>query len=90
LYYCYLSAAYLVWHDFCNVGFIYETNQYLEDNMPTLNTLSRTDVSAIISILMFGVTILISAVGPAQAEGTVASDKIASPPVSLINPGYRA
>ncbi len=58
--------------------------------MPALNKLSRTDVSAIISILLFGVTILISAVGPAQAVDTVASSQIASPPVGLINLGYRA
>ncbi|MGB5485101.1 hypothetical protein [Parasphingorhabdus sp.] len=58
--------------------------------MPALNKLSRTDVSAIISILLFGVTILISSVGPAQAEGTIPSTQIASPPVSVINLGYRA
>lgn len=58
--------------------------------MPALNKLSRTDVSAIISILLFGVTILISAVGPAQAEGTITNTEIASPPVSLINLGYPA
>jgi hypothetical protein len=58
--------------------------------MSALNKMSRTDVSAIISILLFGVTILISAVGPAQAEGAISSNEIASPPVSLINLGYRA
>ncbi|MGB5722767.1 MAG: hypothetical protein WBM39_00010 [Parasphingorhabdus sp.] len=58
--------------------------------MPALNKLSRTDVSAILSILLFGVTILISSVGPAQAEGTIPSTQIASPPVSVINLGYRA
>jgi len=58
--------------------------------MPALTKMSRTDVSAIISILLFSVTILISAVGPAQAEGTIASNEIASPPVSLVNLGYRA
>ena len=58
--------------------------------MPALTKLSRTDVSAIISILLFGVTILISAVGPAQAEGAIASTQIASPPVSLVNRGYPA
>lgn len=58
--------------------------------MPSLNKLSRTDASAIISILLFGVTILISAIGPAQAEGTISNTQIASPPVSLINLGYRA
>lgn len=58
--------------------------------MPALTKMTRTDVSAIISILLFGVTILISAVGPAQAEGTIAGTPIASPPVNSINPGYRA
>ncbi len=58
--------------------------------MPALTKMSRTDVSAIISILLFSVTILISAVGPAQAEGTMASNEISSPPVSLVNLGYRA
>ena len=58
--------------------------------MPALTKLSRTDVSAIISILLFSVTILISAVGPAQAEDTITNSQISSPPVSLINQGYRA
>ena len=58
--------------------------------MPALNKMTRTDISAIISILLFGVTILISAVGPAQAEGTMASDKNDSPSVSFVNLGYRA
>ena len=58
--------------------------------MPALNKLSRTDISAIISILLFGVTILISAVGPAQAEDATASNQTSSPSVSSINPGYRA
>jgi len=58
--------------------------------MPTLNKMSRTDVSAIISILLFGVTILISAVGPAQAEGNMVSNQNDSPAVSFVNPGYRA
>lgn len=58
--------------------------------MPALNKMSRTDISAIISILLFGVTILISAVGPAQAEGTIADNQSDSPPVSFVNLGYRA
>ncbi|MEH6756762.1 MAG: hypothetical protein V7676_04535 [Parasphingorhabdus sp.] len=45
--------------------------------------LSRTDVSAIISVLLFSLTILISAVGPAEAQGPVVSeDGIISPTVS--------
>ena len=58
--------------------------------MPALNKMTRTDVSAIISVLLFGATILISAVGPAQAEGKATSSQISSPSVSLINLGYRA
>ena len=58
--------------------------------MPVLNKMSRTDVSAIISILLFTVTILISAVGPAQAEGTMNDSQNNSPPVSFVNPGYPA
>tara|TARA_R110002033_G_scaffold164363_1_gene201844 strand:+ start:332 stop:508 length:177 start_codon:yes stop_codon:yes gene_type:complete len=58
--------------------------------MPALNKMTRTDVSAIISILLFGVTIMISAVGPAQAEGTTASGNSPSPSVSSINLSYRA
>ena len=58
--------------------------------MPALNKMSRTDISAIISILLFGVTILISAVGPAQAEGTIVNSQTASPAVSFVNLGYRA
>ncbi|NCN84678.1 MAG: hypothetical protein GW808_11100 [Sphingomonadales bacterium] len=58
--------------------------------MPALNKMSRTDISAIVSILLFGVTILISAVGPAQAEGTIVNDQNDSPAVSFVNVGYRA
>jgi hypothetical protein len=58
--------------------------------MPALNKMTRTDISAIISILLFSVTIVISAVGPAQAEGMMASQQNASPPVGLVNPGYPA
>lgn len=58
--------------------------------MPALKKMSRTDVSAIISVLLFGVTILISAVGPAQAEGTLVSNQNDSPSVSFVNAGYRA
>ncbi len=57
--------------------------------MPALTKLSRTQVSAIVSVLLFGMTILVSAVGPAQAEGTIAIDK-PSPAVSVHNVGYRA
>ncbi|MEJ6594697.1 hypothetical protein [Parasphingorhabdus sp.] len=58
--------------------------------MPALNKMSRTDISAIISILLFGATILISAVGPAQAEGTMVNSQNDSPAVSFVNLGYRA
>jgi len=58
--------------------------------MPALNKMSRTDISAIISILLFGVSILISAVGPAQAEGTMVNSQNDSPTVSFVNLGYRA
>jgi hypothetical protein len=58
--------------------------------MPALNKMSRTDISAIISILLFGVTILISAVGPAQAEGSMVNSQNDSPAVSFVNFGYRA
>lgn len=45
--------------------------------------LSRTDVSAIISIILFSLTILISAVGPAEAQGPIISqDGTFSPTVS--------
>ena len=58
--------------------------------MPALNKMSRTDISAIVSILLFSVTILISAVGPAQAEGTMTAHQTDSPSVSFVNLGYRA
>ncbi len=58
--------------------------------MPALNKMSRTDVSAIISIVLFCMTILISAVGPAQAEGTAEDSQKNSPSVSFVNAGYRA
>lgn len=58
--------------------------------MPALHKMTRTDISAIISVVLFGVTILISAVGPAQAEGTSATHETASPTVSFNNLGYRA
>jgi len=58
--------------------------------MPTLNNMTRTDISAIVSVLLFCVTILVSAVGPAQAEGTSTDTQTASPAVSLVTPGYRA
>ncbi|MEH6791282.1 hypothetical protein [Parasphingorhabdus sp.] len=58
--------------------------------MPALNKMSRTDISAIISVMLFSVTILISAVGPAHAEGPMASNQNDSPAVSFVNAGYRA
>ncbi|MEO9600835.1 hypothetical protein [Parasphingorhabdus sp.] len=58
--------------------------------MTATNKLSRTDVSAIISVLLFGVTILISSVGPAQAEDTATSNETSSPAVSFVTIGYRA
>ncbi|ASK87653.1 hypothetical protein [Sphingorhabdus sp. SMR4y] len=58
--------------------------------MPALNKISRTDISAIISILLFSTMILISAVGPAQAEGTMVKNQKESPAVSFVNMGYRA
>lgn len=58
--------------------------------MPALPKMTRTDISAIISILLFSVTILLSAVGPAQAEGTIADNQTDSPSVSFVNPGYLA
>ncbi len=58
--------------------------------MPALHKMTRTDISAIISVVLFGFTILISAVGPAQAEGTMAAHETASPTVSFNNLGYRA
>lgn len=51
--------------------------------MPNLSKLSKTDLSAMLSVVMFGMTILISAVGPAEAgSGLMISDGIASPSVS--------
>lgn len=48
-----------------------------------LANLSRTDVSAVISVLLFSLTILISAVGPAEAQGpTISEDGVISPSVS--------
>ncbi|MEP3224607.1 MAG: hypothetical protein ABJO01_01440 [Parasphingorhabdus sp.] len=45
--------------------------------------LSRTDVSAIISVLLFSMTILISAVGPVEAQSpTISEDGTISPSVS--------
>ena len=57
--------------------------------MPTFSKLSRTDVSALVSVALFGMTILISAVGPAQAEGSIATGT-SSPSVSDASEGYRA
>ncbi|VWX57076.1 hypothetical protein [Sphingorhabdus sp. 109] len=58
--------------------------------MPALNKMSRTDISAIVSILLFSAVILISAVGPAQAEGTMVKNQPESPAVSFVNLGYPA
>lgn len=58
--------------------------------MPALNKMSRTDISAIVSIMLFSVVILMSAVGPAQAEGTMVNGQTDSPAVSFVNIGYRA
>ncbi|WP_417611850.1 hypothetical protein [Parasphingorhabdus sp.] len=58
--------------------------------MPALNKMTRTDISAIVSILLFGVTILVSAVGPAQAENTTVNSQNDSPAVSFVTMGYRA
>lgn len=52
-------------------------------NSVRMKSLSKTDVSAIISVLLFSMTILISAVGPAEAQGTtIAEDGTISPTVS--------
>ena len=51
--------------------------------MTALSKMSRTDISAVISVVLFGMTILISAVGPAEAQGTTVIDSNApSPTVS--------
>ncbi|MEP2988893.1 MAG: hypothetical protein ABJN65_12960 [Parasphingorhabdus sp.] len=51
--------------------------------MPNISKLSRTDLSAMLSVVLFGMTILISAVGPAEAGSAVIStDGAASPSVS--------
>ena len=59
--------------------------------MSAFSKLSRTDVSALVSVALFGMTILISAVGPAQAQGDISiSEETSSPTVSYVNSGYRA
>lgn len=58
--------------------------------MPNLTKLSRTEMSAIASVMLFGVTILISSVGPAQAEDVITEDNKTSPAVTLVNVGYPA
>lgn len=51
--------------------------------MTAFSKMSKTDVSAVISVLLFGMTILISAVGPAEAQGTTVIDgSTPSPSVS--------
>lgn len=57
--------------------------------MSAFSKLSRTDVSALVSVALFGMTILISAVGPAQAEGSIATET-SSPSVGDASEGYRA
>jgi len=62
-----------------------------EDQMPAFTKLSRTDISAMVSVLLFGMTILISAVGPAEAQGSILTgDDTVSPTVSHVNASYRA
>ena len=57
--------------------------QLPEENMPILSKLSKTDLSAMLSVAMFGMTILISAVGPAEAgSGLMITDGSVSPTVS--------
>ena len=52
---------------------------------------SRTEVSALISVALFGMTILISAVGPAEAQGSITTGGDTLPlSVSHANNGYRA
>jgi len=51
--------------------------------MSTFSKLSKTDISAIVSVALFGITILISSVGPAEAQGSaLISDGHPSPTVS--------
>lgn len=58
-------------------------NKFLEDHMPKFRKLSRTDISAYLSVALFGMTILISAVGPAEAGSSfITSGAITSPTVS--------
>ena len=63
--------------------------------MTAFSKLSRTDVSALASVVLFSMTILISAVGPVQAQGSFAFDKEQSSPAvgqtpNQAQPGYRA
>ncbi|MEL6875468.1 MAG: hypothetical protein AAGM33_08300 [Pseudomonadota bacterium] len=48
--------------------------------MTALSNMTRTEVSAVISVVLFGMTILISAVGPAEAQGTTVIDSNSSSP----------
>lgn len=51
--------------------------------MPNFSNLSKTDLSAMLSVALFGMTILISAVGPAEAgSAVITTDGTASPTVS--------
>lgn len=48
-----------------------------------MTNMSRTDVSAVISVLLFSLTILISAVGPVSAQSpSISEDGVFSPTVS--------
>ena len=49
--------------------------------MPNFSKLSKTDLSALVSVALFGMTILISAVGPAEAQGSILTET-PSPTVS--------
>lgn len=59
--------------------------------MLKLPHLSKTDVSAILSVVLFMMTILISAVGPAEAQGSILiNDESISPTVCHSASGYLA
>lgn len=63
--------------------------------MTAFSKLSRTDLSAMVSVALFGMTILISAVGPAEAQGSFLTNEgqispTVSPAQNPLNTGYRA
>ncbi|QJB68338.1 hypothetical protein [Parasphingorhabdus halotolerans] len=59
--------------------------------MSKLANLSRTDFSALISVALFGMTILVSAVGPAEAQGSMMIDNNNSSPTVSHDPlGHKA